>query len=616
MTFANRVLSLRKQGILLVALMLILELTFYGIQAVLLEQVETEETNIEETRSVIDRCNKLDQLLFLAARSGARYSLQQAPAYREEFVGAIAAAEAIFDSLRKSLVKSPEQLDKFDSVHRRFRQLVELSEQSVRILDEAAPGTKNTAVPIGLADRLRITGDDMIDALTIFLQSEHEILRESPVSERQQRVNLKKSLGVFIVIHGLAALAIAFYFFQMIVGKIDVIVSNAHRFGDNQDLLPPLKGEDELSDLDWVFHQSVDNINRERAVLEASEKRLRAIVELLPVGLIMLRHIGDSAIIEYANIAILKMLDYSPAELANKPISILFSRTDKGLEGGKSLVDLISAGKVFEQTCYQKDGAELHVEITAAEFATPAAARTLISILDVRERFEIQQLRQSFVSIVSHELRAPLTSVRGFLTLLKMDALGPIPNNAKESATRAESNVLRLINLINDLLDLEKVESGKITLMLEDGALSRLIGQAVDALKEFASEHEVQLISEQTDFRVAADPGRLVQVLVNLIANAIKYSPPGEKVQISCKDRGHAWCEISVINQGPGLPENQREAIFERFHQVGGANQKQGTGLGLAICKAIIEQHGGVIGVESEAGKGSRFWFTVPKLSD
>jgi signal transduction histidine kinase len=220
------------------------------------------------------------------------------------------------------------------------------------------------------------------------------------------------------------------------------------------------------------------------------------------------------------------------------------------------------------------------------------------------------------VAIVSHELRTPLTSVRGFLTLLQMGAFGELTDKTVHAASRAEANVVRLINLINDLLDLEKVESGTIKLDRSLFAVAALINQTVDTMQENADEHKVHLKVEcPPESHIFADSNRLLQVLVNLTSNAIKYSPSGGEVCISWRQMTSDGGEISITDEGPGIPEAQRAAVFERFYQVGGANQKHGSGLGLAICKAIIEQHGGMIGVDNIGQKGSRFWFRIPGTS-
>ncbi len=227
---------------------------------------------------------------------------------------------------------------------------------------------------------------------------------------------------------------------------------------------------------------------------------------------------------------------------------------------------------------------------------------------------EAAQRKKELVAMVSHDLRTPLTSLRGFLELLTMGALGQVSEQAADRARKAQNSVERLISLINDLLDLEKMESGTVHLSLAPWKVETLIERSVESVGEFAESHDVTIVSPVTDSTMVADGDRLVQVLVNLLSNAVKFSPPDSTVAIVLKE-WPGWLEIRVKDKGRGVPERFQAAIFERFQQVEAADaaQRGGTGLGLPICKAIVEQHGGTIGVDSQEGQGSEFWFRLPQ---
>ena len=236
---------------------------------------------------------------------------------------------------------------------------------------------------------------------------------------------------------------------------------------------------------------------------------------------------------------------------------------------------------------------------------------------------EAQRMRQTFVAMISHDLRTPLTSVNGYLNLLVDGRLGEVSPKVKTGAEKAERNVERLIRLISDLLDLEKMEAGKMQMAPKSIYVESSIEKSIESVQEFAATYGVLLRAEETDLEVMADPDRLVQVLINLISNAVKFSPKGEYVEVSAREisagiiPGGSFVEVSVQDHGRGVPEKFRSLIFEKYKQVEveDGTKKGGTGLGLPICKMIIEQLGGQIGVESEDGKGSRFWFTLPRVS-
>jgi signal transduction histidine kinase len=227
---------------------------------------------------------------------------------------------------------------------------------------------------------------------------------------------------------------------------------------------------------------------------------------------------------------------------------------------------------------------------------------------------EAARLKQEFVAMVSHDLRTPLTSINGFLVLLEHGVYGELPAKAVDGTNMAIRSINRLILLINDLLDMEKMEAGKLEMTFKQTALEPIIQRTMESLKNFAEQHEVALLNASpSNLEVFADADRLVQVGVNLVSNAIKFSPKGGTVTISAEPITD-FIVVRVKDQGPGIPPQYVDAIFERFRQLPaseGAN-KGGTGLGLAICKAIVEQHGGKIGVDTEESKGSTFWFLVP----
>jgi signal transduction histidine kinase len=229
---------------------------------------------------------------------------------------------------------------------------------------------------------------------------------------------------------------------------------------------------------------------------------------------------------------------------------------------------------------------------------------------------EAQQMRQTFVAMISHDLRTPLTSVQGFLELVSIGAMGDVSEKVSSGADTARKNVSRLIRLVSDLLDLEKMEAGKMKMTPKIIYVESAIEKSIEAVEEFAAGQNVKIEYAETDAEVNADPDRLIQVIVNLLSNAVKFSPAGETVEIKALE-GNDHVEVQVKDRGRGVPAEYRQVIFEKYRQVKSEDgtKKGGTGLGLPICKLIIEQSGGQIGVNSEDGKGSVFWFRLPKVS-
>jgi signal transduction histidine kinase len=229
---------------------------------------------------------------------------------------------------------------------------------------------------------------------------------------------------------------------------------------------------------------------------------------------------------------------------------------------------------------------------------------------------ELDRMKSDFVSHVSHELRTPLTAIKGAMDLVLREVVGPLTEKQIHYLTRVRSNTQHLAGLINDLLDLSKIESGRIEIESSRVSVSGLVHDVVETLRPVAAERVIALEAtvREPSILVWADRNKINQVLMNLIGNAIKFTPVQGRVTVSASRKSEESVQVSVSDTGPGVPPADREKIFAKFYQiadVNGANPK-GTGLGLAISKALVELHGGRIWVESEEGGGSTFYFTLP----
>ncbi|MGL5065087.1 MAG: PAS domain S-box protein [Microcoleus sp.] len=235
------------------------------------------------------------------------------------------------------------------------------------------------------------------------------------------------------------------------------------------------------------------------------------------------------------------------------------------------------------------------------------------TVADITESRAIEKMKDEFISIVSHELRTPLASIRGSLGLLAAGVLKNNPETAKQMLEIASSDTERLVRLVNDILDLERLDSSKVTLVKEWCDAGTLMRQSVESVRSLVAENNINLSVAPTDVQVWANPDRIVQMLVNLLSNAVKFSPPGSTVTVKVQDLGDRVL-FEVKDRGRGIPADKLETIFGRFQQVDASDsrQKGGTGLGLAICRSIVQQHGGRIWAESTVGEGSSFYFTVP----
>jgi PAS domain S-box-containing protein len=233
---------------------------------------------------------------------------------------------------------------------------------------------------------------------------------------------------------------------------------------------------------------------------------------------------------------------------------------------------------------------------------------------DITGRHEVERMKDEFISVASHELRTPLTALNGSLRLLASGRLGELQPSARRLLDIAAENTARLIRLVNDILDLERLKSGRVALQLQPVDAAALMRQAAEMMQPLADQSQVSLAVEPIEAPFVADPDRVIQTLYNLISNAIKFSDTGAEVRV----RGAADAaeiRFEVADLGRGIPAEMHEEIFERFAQVDASDsrQKGGTGLGLAICRSIVEQHGGRIELRSAPGEGSVFTVVLPR---
>jgi PAS domain S-box-containing protein len=267
-----------------------------------------------------------------------------------------------------------------------------------------------------------------------------------------------------------------------------------------------------------------------------------------------------------------------------------------------------------EDTIFRTDGSSFPAEYALTPILDQGRiSGAVLSFRDISQRFALDRLKDEFISTVSHELRTPLTSIRGALGLLSSGILGEVNDKAANLLHIALANSDRLVRLINDILDLERIQSGREPLAFRPVQLADVIHQAIEGLAPMADAAGVQLIHDATRAEVDADPDRLLQVLTNLLSNAVKFSPPNSTVSVMLRP-GINGVTLSVIDHGRGIPADKLEAVFGRFQQVDAsdARQKGGTGLGLAICRTIVLQHSGRIWAERNPVRGTTFRVFLP----
>lgn len=323
----------------------------------------------------------------------------------------------------------------------------------------------------------------------------------------------------------------------------------------------------------------------------------------------------DKLLLDYANPVAEKMLQKDINKIIGQPIETILAPENEHFNALDVYRSILERQTTMEREYVAVSGPlQGH---TLQKQAIPLPHGIAICCRDITERKYIEQMKNEFISTVSHELRTPLTSIRGSLGLVIGGVAGLISDEIKNLLSIAYNNCERLTRLINDMLDIEKMESGQISLNVRSLPLGPLLEQSLRDNQAYADKYDINIVLDHQHndphVRVVADSDRLLQVLANLLSNAIKFSPPKSKV-ILRSQICPAYARIEVCDHGAGIPEVFRKKIFQKFAQQDSSDtrQKGGTGLGLAITKTIVEQMGGQIGFDTQIGHGTVFHFTLP----
>lgn len=370
-----------------------------------------------------------------------------------------------------------------------------------------------------------------------------------------------------------------------------------------------------LLDVIWTGHWSasegglfciVTDITRQKHVekeIRESEHRLRTALESLPVGVLA---IDAAHQVEFANSAAHSIFSCAAGEIVGKTTGQFFA---------DSLGQLQASGETSCETdAFTRSGETIPVEVWKSQIELGGQPKDLLVFMDISAKRELERVKSEFIAMVTHDLKSPLSSLQGLLVLLEHGVLGELSLEGSRIAAGVQKDCKRMMRLLGDLLDLEKIESGTFELALSATNLRDTISDAVESVRPAAGEKKLRLETSLEDVVCSVDEERVVQVLNNLFTNSIKYAPEQSTIQVSLKaENGNAM--IRVSDQGRGIPAEMISRVFHKFEQVDktDAREKSGTGLGLAICKTIIEKHGGSIGVDSIMGRGSTFWFTLPR---
>jgi PAS domain S-box-containing protein len=592
-----RPLKLAQQNLLIIGIPLTFQVVFVTILLFALGGLEKQYERQSHLRTIMGSLNGLlNQLLSVAASEGMFQATQNKP-FKRLFQEGFAESRRQSEQLKRVLAADPDSDKELTEVKKLLDQMNITFDQGAKAMD-SGDFTDMLGAVKKIKDMIELT--QKTSALSV-----QKMEAEDEAAKKAQQTN-KTMITAIIVLGELLNFAIVLAVLNHInkanQRRFELLSDNIHALGMERPLRPRLEGEDEIARLDMVLHQ-VD------VSLQQARHREQAMIEN---ALDVICSLDTQLRFQQANNAVNKQFLIDKDALIGKSLSSLVLAEDRE----KTLRELQTVIKNKDQASFENrirlsDGSvrDMLWNVVYAE----GEENLFCVVHDISGRKEVERLKQEVIAVVSHDLRAPLTSLGLTLNILGQGGMGPISEKAQNRVTKAEASVEQLISIINDLIDIEKYESGSISLDYKIFEASELTDDAMLTLEGSAQARGIRFERSQKLVKVVCDGPRIVRVLTNLIGNAIKFSPDNTLIRVGC-EMVKGGVLFSVQDQGRGIPADKVGTVFQRWKQVerDDENKKGGSGLGLSICKALIDAHGGQIEAISEVGKGSTFRFFLP----
>ncbi len=511
-----------------------------------------------------------------------------------------------------------EEKEIFQRIRMVFDDVIQTSDRIIQLADET--------------ESLLVDYAAYLIELDVFLDNDIQPLvlavNEAAIEDAFQSIN-----RAYIILWLLSLLAIVVAVVMVmrlsrsIVSSVDTLVQGAREIGKGEmHIRIQLDTNDEFAYLGETFNRTLNRLLSAQQEANRSRVKTQAILDTAADGIIS---INSKDRVTSFNIMAEQMFGYSADEVLGNNIKMLMLEPFHQ-EGSGDLADYDETGaeKIIgigrEVTGQRKDGSTFPVDLAVSKIVEKARmpdSEDIVSytgiLRDITERKRVDQAKAEFISTVSHELRTPLTSIKGSLGLIHSGELGQLPDQLQSMLDIAYKNTDRLVLLINDILDIEKITAGKLAFDMQAMDVTALLDGAIEANKGYADKHDVTFVRTSSDepLSVKADSHRLMQILSNLMSNAAKFSPKGGEISISAM-RCNNMIRIAVKDNGQGIPEAFRGKIFDKFSQADSSDtrQKGGTGLGLSITKAFVEKHGSELKFNTKMGAGTTFYFDIAEL--
>ncbi|CAN5351094.1 hypothetical protein BH10CYA1_BH10CYA1_17200 [soil metagenome] len=584
-------MRLATKGILLVAVPVLMQVFLIITMSVLLWQAHSLAVAEASAKDVIASCNQLihntgDIIKRMYGLEGESTHLTAED---------VATVKQSIDLLRDKLGAEKQQLPQ-------FKRLSEIADQFVPLLNAVKDHKFEAGGSRFRSERIMFGKlDEVYDCVNAIINSVNTGHGAAPEQRARAAEAIKYALIAFVVVSVFLSLALA-HFASISIGRpLQLMAKNADRIAQGVPLEDPIGGRDELASLDDLLHQVEYSIGEALT----SERNLIAYAGDLVCS------VNQHGIFTSANPYASTLLGCSPERLISSSVLDFIVSDDCDMVD-RLIGSSTDSGATKTLEVRMRTAVNSIIDTSWSAIWSERDQSLFCVIHDISERKNLERLKQDFIAMISHDLRTPLMSVHSSLDLVQSGATGELATQAQAKLGSASRSTEHLIELVNDLLDFEKLEAGRMDFSPEVLSLAEVFEETCQHVKALSDKMQVQIRLPEGTMSVHCDRRKLVQVLVNLVSNALKHSPLGGIIRLENK-RMDSMVEISVHDQGPGVPEEYQQSIFAPFEQISSrATAALGTGLGLAICKLIVEGQGGKIGVRSsEVLQGSGFWITV-----
>lgn len=590
-------LRFTRRILLFVCIPMVVQIAFVGMLAYYIKQLEQCYVSEAQAADYLSENVKFLSQLISCAGVQALYQVSKEPKFLRDYQNRVQATILTAEKLQQQAHKmSFEQKEnsELEELFKTLKQAANRGQQAVESQDQVDQAVAYFELR-GVLNKVNGVTTKVIGRLN---DERHAIAARKMATQTK----IYSIIIITIAANVVVLLLFIFRFDRVTSQRFSNLTDNVMALGANQQLQHKVTGTDDLAELDSV-------IRRVSKVMHEARLKEQAIVDQ---AVDVICALDENGKFQQINPAAERLWKFEHDELLGKSLLSMVTQQEKE-RVHRTLTQLIAdeGMATFETHVIARDSEQVEMQWNA--FFSQEMKQIFCVAHDVTERKKIERLKAQLVEMISHDLRSPMSALQITLNILSSGSLGDLSDAVKTRITRAELSVSQMVEMLDDFLELEKLDTSMFELDWKEIKAGGVVDAARDLIGELASKKSIEIVAQADDFTLLADKPRMVRVLTNLMSNAIKFSPEGSTITVSAvKENSNAV--FAVRDQGAGIAKEDQATIFERFTQtgIGKAQAKGGVGLGLSVCKAIVDAHGGTIRVESEEGKGCRFIATVP----